>query len=74
MRQIQLLFLNYCFFYYFLICNLEKQLKQPLKRIAFWKIFQLCLKYFQLFGITMPGQEVHKPKTNPDNNKNEVLI
>ena len=27
-----------------------------------------------MLGITIPRQEVHKTKTNPDNNKNEVLI
>ena len=31
----------------------------------------MSLKHFQLLGITIPGQEVHKPKTNPDNNKNK---
>ena len=29
----------------------------------------ISLKHFQLLVITIPAQAVHKPKTNPDNNK-----
>ena len=44
--------------------------KAALKEICSLEDFSIIsLKHFQLLGITIPGQEVHKPKTNPDNNK-----
>ena len=49
--------------------------KAALKEICSLEDFSIIsLKHIQLLGITIPGQEVHKPKTNPDNNKNKVFI
>ena len=49
--------------------------KKAFKEICSLEDFSIIsLKHFQLLGITIPDKVVHKPKTNPDNNKNEVLI
>tara|TARA_B100000902_G_scaffold351646_1_gene361757 strand:+ start:226 stop:471 length:246 start_codon:yes stop_codon:yes gene_type:complete len=49
--------------------------KAALKEICSFDDFLIIsLKHFQLFGLYIPGQEVHKPKNNPANIKTKDFI
>ena len=49
--------------------------KAALKEICSLDDFSIIsIKHFQLFGMTIPGQEVDKPKINPENSKIKNFI